>query len=149
MQENILYHKNLGKEYLTKINDEYQKITNQEYNTFQEQLSAFTLANLIIFLVWIIKPHSNFAQTTINLRVNDPRVNTYLSGKTLIAHSRYISCYEQTDNEVYLDYVYDENLVRTLLGIQHFKIGNTGIIKESPVFIIKAFFSKLNFIKAI
>ena len=63
---------------------------------------------------------SNFDQTTINLRVNDPRVNTYLSGKTLIAHSRYISCYEQTDNEVYLDYVYDENLVRSLLGIQHY-----------------------------
>ena len=81
MQENILYHKNLGKEYLTKINDEGQKIASQEYTTFQEQLSAFTLTNGNIFFFGIIKPLSNFAQTTINLRVYDPRANTNLSWK--------------------------------------------------------------------
>ena len=31
-----LYHKNLGREYLTKIIDECQKIASKEYNTFQE-----------------------------------------------------------------------------------------------------------------
>ena len=49
-----LYHKNLGKEYLTKINDEGQKIASQEYTTFQEQLSAFTLTNGNIFFIIII-----------------------------------------------------------------------------------------------
>ena len=53
----------------------------------------------------------------------------------LIAHIKYISCYEQTDNEVYCAYVYDENPLRSLLDIQHFKIGNTGIINESPVLV--------------
>ena len=72
----------------------------------------------------IIKPLSNFAQTTINLRVYDPRANTNLSGKTLVAYSKYISCYEQTDNEVYCAYVYHENPLRSLLGIQNFKIGS-------------------------
>ena len=67
----------------------------------------------------------------------------------LIAHSKYISCYEQTDNEVYCAYVYDDNPLRSLLDIQHFKIGNTGIINESPVFLLKTFYTKFNFIKAI
>ena len=64
---------------------------------------------------------SNFDQTTIDLRVNDPWANTNLSGKTLIAHSKYISYYEQTDNEVYRAYVYDDSPLRSLLGIQHLK----------------------------
>ena len=144
-----LYHKNLGKEYLTQINDEGQKIASQAYTTFQEQVSAFTLANGNIFFVGISNPPANYAQTTINLRVYDPRANTNLSGKTLVAYSKYISCYEQTDNEVYCAYVYHENPLRSLLGIQNFKIGNTGIINESPVFLIKAFYTQFNFIKAI
>ena len=53
------------------------------------------------------------------------------------------------DNEVYCVYVYDENPLRSLLDIQHFKIGNTGIINESPVFLLKTFYTKFNFIKAI
>ena len=67
----------------------------------------------------------------------------------LIAHIKYISCYEQTDNEVYCAYVYEENPLRSLLDIQHFKIGNIGIINESPVFLLKTFYTKFNFIKAI
>ena len=145
-----LYHKNLGKEYLTQINDEGQKVANQTYaNTYQEQVSAFTLTNGNIFFVGISKPASNWAQTAINLRVYDPRANSDLSGETLKAYSKYISCYEQTDNEVYCAYVYHENPLRSLLGIQNFKIGNTGIINESPVFLIKAFYTQINFIKAI
>ena len=144
-----LYHKNLGREYLTQIKDEGQKVASKEFTTYQEQVSAFSLANGNIFFVGIGKPPSTYAQTTINLRVFDPRANTNLSGKTLIAHSKYISCYEQTDNEVYCAYVYDETPLRSLLGIQHFTIGNTGIVNESPVFLIKAFYTKFNFVKAI
>ena len=53
------------------------------------------------------------------------------------------------DNEVYCVYVYDENPLRSLLGTQLFKIGNTGIINESPVFLLKTFHTKFKFIKAI
>ena len=144
-----LYHKNLGKEYLTQIKDEAQKVTTKEYTTYQEQVSALTLTNGNIFFVGINKPASTYAQTTINLRVFDPRANSQLSGKTLVAHSKYISCHEQTDNEVYCAYIYDENPLRSLLGIQHFTIGSTGIVTESPVFLIKAFYTKFNFLKTI
>ena len=51
------------------------------------------------------------------------------------------------DNEVYCVYVYDENPLRSLLGTQLFKIGNTGIVNESPVFLIKAFYTEFDFIK--
>ena len=54
------------------------------------------------------------------------------------------------DNEVYCVYVYDENPLRSLLGTQLFKIGNTGIVNESLVFLIKAFYiNKFNFGKFI
>lgn len=43
--------------------------------------------------------------------------------------------------EVYCVYVYDKNPLRSLLGTQLFKIGNTGIVNESPVFLIKAFYT--------
>ena len=150
LKPDILYTiKIQEKNILTKIKDKGQKIVSREYTIFQKQASAFTLTNENIFFVGIIKPLSNFAQTTINLIVYNPRANTNLSGKTLIAHSKYISCYEQTYNEVYCAYVYDENSLRSLLDIQHFKIGNTGIINESPVFLLKTFYTKFNFIKAI
>ena len=66
---------------LTKINYKGQKISSREYTTFQKQVSAFTLTNGNIFFFGIIKPLSNFAQTTINLRVYEPRANTNLSWK--------------------------------------------------------------------
>ena len=122
-----LYHKNLGKEYLTQINDEGQKIASQAYTTFQEQVSAFTLANGNIFFVGISNPPANYAQTTINLRVYDPRANTNLSGKTLVAYSKYISCYEQTDNEVYCAYVYHENPLRSFNFIKAIKYNNNEV----------------------
>ena len=49
--------------------------------------------------------------------------------------------------EVYCVYVYDKNPLRSLLGTQLFKIGNTGIVNESPVFLIKAFYTEFDFIK--
>ena len=52
------------------------------------------------------------------------------------------------DNEVYCVYVYDENPLRSLLGTQLFKIGNTGIVNESLVFLIKAFYNLDIFLKA-
>ena len=100
-----LYHKVLGKEYLTQIKEQAQEITRLEYTTFQEQVSALTLTNGNILFIGITKPAANYVETRINLKVIDPRANSELSGESIIAYSKYISCYEQQDNEVYCAYV--------------------------------------------
>ena len=144
-----LYHKNLGKEYLTQIKEQAKEVTRLEYTTFQEQVSAITLTNGNILFIGITKPAANYVETRINLKVIDPRSNSELSGESIIAHSKYISCYEQQDNEVYCAYVYNENPLRSLLGIQQFKVTSQGIVNKSQVFLIKAFYTRFNFIKAV
>ena len=143
------YHKSLGKEYLTELKDQGQKVQTKEFSTYQEQVSAFTLANGKIFFTGIANPPSTYARTAINLRIFDPQSNTELSGQTLQAYSKYISCYEQKDNEVYCVYVYDEDPLRSLLGIQHFQVNEAGIVSKGEPYLIKAFYTQFNFVKTI
>ena len=62
---------------------------------------------------------------------------------------QYISCYEQKDNDVYCVYVYDEDPLRSLLGIQNFKVSDAGIVQKGEPFLIKAFYTQFNYVKAI
>ena len=144
-----LYHKTLGKEYLTQLKDEGQKVGNKEYSSFHEQVSAFTLKSGKIFFSGITKPSANYVQTTVSLRIFDPKDNSELNGYTLNSYSKYISCFELTENNVYCVYVLDESLlINSLLGIQHFKIGETGIVEQDEPYLIKAFYTQFNYLKA-
>ena len=144
-----LYHKLSGKEYLTEIKDQGVKVNSKDYTTYHEQVSALTLANGKIFFIGITKPSADFARTVINLRVYDPQTNTDLQGESLVSYSKYISCYEQKDNDVYCVYVYDEDPLRSLLGIQNFKVSDAGIVQKGEPFLIKAFYTQFNYVKAI
>ena len=144
-----LYHKLSGKEYLTEIKDQGVKVNSKDYTTYHEQVSALTLANGKIFFIGITKPSADFARTVINLRVYDPQTNTDLQGESLVSYSKYVSCYEQKDNDVYCVYVYDEDPLRSLLGIQNFKVSDAGIVQKGEPFLIKAFYTQFNYVKAI
>jgi hypothetical protein len=124
-------------------------VNSKDYTTYHEQVSALTLANGKIFFVGITKPSADFARTVINLRVYDPQTNTDLQGESLVSYSKYISCYEQKDNDVYCVYVYDEDPLRSLLGIQNFKVSDAGIVQKGEPFLIKAFYTQFNYVKAI
>ena len=137
-----------GKERLTELTDEGANGNYQEFTTFSEQASAFTLKNGKIFLAGIVNPGNDYVQTKINLRIYDPLTKAELSGITLDAHSKYISCYEQKDNEVYCVYVYKEDPLKSLLGIQYFKVTDVGIVQKGEPFLIKAFYTQFNYVKA-
>ena len=145
----ILYHKLSGKESLTELTDDGQKKFTKDFSSFSEQASAFTLKNGKIFFSGISGTSSDYVKTSINLKIYDPLTKAELSGLTLQAYSKYISCYEQKDNEVYCVYVYDEDPLRSLLGIQHFKVSEAGIVEKGEPFLIKAFYTQFNFLKAI
>ena len=144
----ILYHKLNGKEYFSELTDAGPNQKSKDYSTFSEQASAFTLKNGKIFFTGIANPAANYAQTTINLRVYDPQSQTESAGLSLKAYSKYVSCYEQKDNEVYCVYVYDEDPLRSLLGIQYFKVTDAGIVEKGEPFLIKAFYTQFNYVKA-
>ena len=150
----ILYHKSSGKEFFRQFEDKDNKAEllidyKKEYTSYSEQASAFTLSNGKIFFSGIIKPPSDYAQTIFNLRIYDPQTNSDLAGKNIIAYSKYISCYEQNDNGVYCVYVYEQDPLKSLLGIQYFKVTDAGIVQESAPYLIKAFYSEFNFVKAV
>ena len=104
-----LYHKTGGKEHFTELKDQGIKGDFKKFDTYHEQASALTLTNGKIFFVGITKPSDKFVKTVINLRIYDPVANTELQGESLVAYSKYVSCYEQAENDVYCVYVYDED----------------------------------------
>ena len=144
-----LYHKSSGKEYFTELKDDGISGEYKSYNSYSEQASAFTLKNGKIFFVGIIRPADEYVRTAFNLRIFDPLSGTDLQGETIVAYSKYISCYEQKDNEVYCAYIYDETPLRSLLGIQYFKVTDAGIVQKGNPFLIKAFYTQFNYVKAI
>ena len=144
-----LYHKSSGKEYFTELKDDGISGEYKSYNSYSEQASAFTLKNGKIFFVGIIRPADEYVRTAFNLRIFDPLTGSDLQGETIVAYSKYISCYEQKDNEVYCAYIYDETPLRSLLGIQYFKVTDAGIVQKGNPFLIKAFYTQFNYVKAI
>ena len=50
-----------------------------------------------IFFVGIIRPADEYVRTAFNLRIFDPLSGTDLQGETIVAYSKYISCYEKYD----------------------------------------------------
>ena len=147
----ILYHKSNGKEYFTELKDQGVLGTRNSYDTYAEQAATLTLKNGKIFFVGIIRPSNDLetVRTAFNLRIFDPLTGSDLQGETIYAYSKYISCSEQKDNEVYCAYVYQENPLRSLLGIQYFKVTDAGIVQKGQPFLIKAFYTQFNYVKVI
>ena len=142
-----LYHKAGGKEYFTELKDQGIKGDFKKFDTYHEQASSLTLKNGKIFFVGITKPSDDFVRTVINLRIYDPQANIELQGESIVAYSKYVSCYEQAENDVYCVYVYDEDPLRSLLGIQNFKVTDAGIAQKSQPYLIKAFYTQFNYVQ--
>ena len=147
-----LYYKANGKEYLSQFKDEgkgYDKNKIDTFDTYNVITSALTLKNGKVFLAGIREPSADFAQTTLNINIYDPVSKTVLSGESLNAFNKFISCAELKDNEVYCAYVHDEKDLRSLLRVQHFKISDEGTITQDPHYLVKSFYTTFNYIKVI
>ena len=65
-------------------------------------------------------------------------------------NAKYISCYEQKENQVYCIYITEKDSLVSNLIIQHIEINpitNTIILKESQI--IKSFFAFFSYLKAL
>ena len=148
----ILYAKENGKEYLIEFKEGQENYVNKkEYTTNQEQVSLLRLKSGKIFFMGITKPSNDVyptSQTNVNLKIYDPISNSDVSnGLSLPAYSKYVSCAEIKDNEVYCAYVQDENILRTVLKLQKFEVTEAGIVTKGEPYLIKYFHTQINFIK--
>ena len=144
------YYQANGREYLSQFKDEGKEPhANDGFESYNVLASALTLKNEKIFLAGIKEPSADFAQTYLEIKIYDPVSRTVLSGETLNAFGKYISCAELKDNEVYCAYVKDEKDLRSLLRVQHFKISDEGAITHSSPYLIKSFYTQFNSVKAI
>jgi len=141
-----------SKEYtlLFKDNDEEGQKSNRK-NSLYKQTSVVALKSGKVLVAGINPPSSAFAQTSIELNVFDPVDGDYGSGLTLKAHSKYISCYEQKDNEIYCVYVSFDNVFLSKLQITKFKVNDNGALEtgECDTQTIKVFYTEFNYLKAI
>ena len=144
-----LYYKSNGKEVLALLKDKGEGLnTESQSNSYNTIVSALTLKNEKVFLAGVTKPSSDYVQTNLEITVFDPQAKTiYPSGISLKAYDHHVSCAELKDNEVYCVYVQDENHLRSLLKIQHFKINDIGTVIPSEPILIKAFFTQFNYVK--
>ena len=100
-------------------------------------------------LVAGIKHISTFGElTAAEINIYNPKTGIIGNGLSINAHSKYISCYEQTKNYVYCVYVSFENEFISKLKIKEIFInGNT--LSEKRDRVIKSFYTQFNFLKAI
>ena len=112
--------------------------------------SLVPLKNGRIFLAGIIAAQTFGAQATIaEVVLFNPTTKTFSSGQTInSAYSKYIHCYEQSDNEVYCIYVSYEDEFISKLKLKHYTINNDIIVGKKE-YIIKNFYTEFNFLKAV
>ena len=142
-----------SKEYVLSIGAEgkniiYKKLDSIK-NSIYKQTSVVPLKNGKILLAGINPVSSKFAQTTLEINIYDPQAKELGNGLTLNAHSKYISCYEQKENDVFCVYVAYDDVYLSKLKIQKFKVTDYGINSvECQEQIIKTFYTEFNFLKA-
>ena len=145
------YYKSDGKEYLSQFKDQGTDFKKgSPYDPYNLEVSALTLKNGKVFYAGIQEPRADFAQTTIVLKVFDPLSQSVISAfslNTLDAYNKFVSCVELQDNEVYCAYAHQENKLRSLLKIQHFKISSAGMITQGTPYLIKSFYTQFNSLK--
>ena len=139
-----------SKEYITSFKDGANGKRNHKIkNSLFTQTSVASLKNGTLIIAGINHKASFGAETSVEVNIYDPKTDTYGNGKTIVAHSSYISCYEQRDNEVYCVYVSYEDIFLSKLNIRRLIINDNTIELGEPQNIIKVFYTEFNFIKAV
>ncbi len=124
---------------------------NNRKNSLYKQTSVVALKSGKVLVAGINPPSSAFAQTTMELNLFDPVDGDFGNGLTLNAHSNYISCYEQKDNEIYCVYVSYDDIFLSKLQIMRLKVNDNNSLEtpECQAQVIKVFYTEFNYLKAI
>ena len=114
-----------------------------------QTMSAVSLKNGKILIAAINPIFSHGEQTTTEIDLYDPYEDTWGNGLTFKeSYSKYITCYEQKDNNIYCLYVSYEDIFVTKLKIKHLTINNLSLVVVKDK-VIKTFYTEFNFLKAI
>ena len=121
-------------------------------NQIYQQKSVVALKNGKVLIAGITKPAAFGSETHAEARIYDPKTGTFGNGLSFEdSYSKYISCYEQKENEVYCFYVSWEHIYVSKMRIKHLKIDGN-IITASDAEnkkVVKNFYTVFSFIKAV
>ena len=144
----------LARESTTSFNDTFGK-EEVEYNRVDRKYSLYKRTSVVSLkngkiIIAAISPENSFGeQTSINITMYDPKTRQNIDGYSLFSFSNYISCYEQSDNDVYCVYVSKKNFFIFSLAIRQLKITESGFTLGNEETVVKNFYTDFNFIKAI
>ena len=119
------------------------------------QKSVVALKSGLVFVAGLEKDDAFGAHKDIEVNLFDPVTNEWGSGLTFRekGFSKFMSCYEQKENDVYCVFVSYEDVYVSKLRIKHLKV-NTNAMSLSATDaenkqVIKNFYTEFNFVKAI
>ena len=139
----------IAKETIVNLKDHNSIIRSTERKDYiYEKTSSVALQNGNILIAGI-KHISTFGEQTVaEINIYNPKTGVIGNGLSINAHSKYISCYEQSKNYVNCLYVSDENEFVSKLKLKEIFVDmNTLTDKRDRV--IKSFYTPFNFLKAI
>ena len=138
-----------AKENLVTFKDKGTIIKNVERtSTIYQKTSAVPLKNGKVLLASLSKVSGFGAETNIDVSLFNPSNFTSGTGFSFPATSKYLSCYEQKENDVYCIFVYKEDVFVSKLRIKHILV-NGNILVDKGDQTIKTFYTEFNFLKAI
>ena len=128
--------KNLIIDHINRKNSTYQKI------------SVVALKNGKIIVAGINHIPTFGAETVAEINIYNPKSGKVGTGFSFNAYSKYISCYEQKENDVYCVYISFETIFVSKLKIKHINV-NGNILTDKGDQTIKALYTEFNYLKAI
>ena len=138
-----------AKEKLVTFKDKGTIIKNIERNsTVYQKTSAVALKNGKVLIASLSKVSGFGAQTNIDVSIYNPSDFSSGTGFSFAATSKYLSCYEQKENDVYCLFVYQEDDFVSKLRIKYIFV-NGNILVDKGDQTIKSFYTEFNFLKAI
>ena len=156
--EYYLFHHNKQKVYtstanqtITTFKDEGQVL---QYLDIQQRIyqgiSMIPLKSGKVVLIGINSISVHGDQTSVDVRVYSPTENKAEPGISFEAYGKFISCFEQKDNEIYCLYANPINMFINSLNIKYMKIKSNGItIEEAQPIPLQHFHTVFDYMKAI
>jgi len=139
-----------SKQVITSFDDLGKNVKNKvTKNSLYQKTSVVSLKNGKIIIAGINYLSSFGAETSVEVNIYDPKTDTYGNGFSFPAHSNYISCYEQRDNDVYCVYVSYEDIFLSKLKIRRLKLVGNNVNNCEDERVIKVFYTVFNFLKVV
>ena len=117
-------------------------------SSIYQKTSAVPLKNGKVFIASLSKVSGFGATTNVDVNLYNATDFTSGTGFSFAATSKYLSCYEQKENDIYCIFVYQEDDFVSKLRIKHILV-NENILVDKGDQTIKTFYTEFNFLKAI